>query len=177
MWRVSRFHGGIQLLQRHIQPWLFRRSRTVLDVAAGTGDVGRGLVNWAAQQGATLHATVLDNSPEALKIARERTAGLPGVAVVQGDALRMPFGPAQFDLVFCNLALHRFGAEEAVQVLREMDRVSNLGWIVTDLARHPLSVRRCYHETEARELVSRAGVKARVARHFPFRLAIVSHRV
>lgn len=201
VWGVNRFLGGMAVLQRHLQPWLFRRSLTLLDVAAGTGDVACALVDWAGQQGAALRATVLDNHPQVLTIARERTAGISGVAVVQGDARRLPFPDGQFDLAICNLALHHFAEEEAALVLREMDRVSRLGWIVTDLERHPmayavamvlavtvwrspitrhdgpLSVRRAFREPEARQLVSRAGVRARVARHFPFRLAIISHRV
>jgi ubiquinone/menaquinone biosynthesis C-methylase UbiE len=201
VWDVNRYFGGLNVLQRHLRPWLFRRHLNVLDVAAGTGDVTCALVDWAGQNGATLSATVLDNHPQVLAIARERTARVPGVAVVQGDARRLPFQDCQFDLAICNLALHHFGDEEAAHVLQEMDRVASLGWIVTDLERHPvayavarvlaatvwrspitrhdgpLSVRRAFRETEARDLVRTAGVRARVARHFPFRITITSHRL
>src|SRR5437660_11872313 len=64
---------------------------TVLDVATGTGLVARELVR---QKGCAVVG--LDQSPEMLAAARERTRGLD-VTLVEGRAEQLPFRDAEFD--------------------------------------------------------------------------------
>lgn len=198
VWGVNRYLGGMASLKRHLARWLPPGGKvSMLDVAAGTAEVSCALIAWAGRRGAHLAATALDNHPQVLAIARERAATEPRLRVMAGDGRRLPFGDGAFDLAVCNLALHHFVDEEAVAVLRELERVSRLGWVVSDLERHPLayagarllsavvwrnpitrhdgplSVRRAYTAAEARRLVAAAGVQATVHRHFPFRLAVV----
>jgi ubiquinone/menaquinone biosynthesis C-methylase UbiE len=68
--------------------------RSVLDVACGTGF----LTQHVAGQ-----VTGLDQSLGMLRIARGR---VPGGRVLQGDALRLPFGPRAFE---CLMACHFYG--------------------------------------------------------------------
>ncbi|HWI61599.1 MAG TPA: methyltransferase domain-containing protein, partial [Symbiobacteriaceae bacterium] len=180
--------------------WLSRWHVSLLDVAAGTGDVAAALSRWAARRGMSLQVTLVDNHPQVLGLARQRMSTLPGCRVVEGDACRLPFQDGEFDLAVCNLALHHFEPEAAVGVLRELDRVSRLGWVVTDLERHPaafaaaqvlaravwrnpitrhdgpLSVRRAYRAAEIRAMIDGHGLTAEVHRHFPFRWAAVCRR-
>ena len=200
VWGVNRYLGGMAVLQHHLAPWLDRWHVSLLDVAAGTGDVAMALSRWAGRRGLSLQMTLVDNHPQVLGLARQRTSAWPACRVVEGDACCLPFADGEFDLVVCNLALHHFEPEAAVAALREMDRVSRLGWVVTDLERHPLahaaaqvlarsvwrnpitrhdgplSVRRSYRAAEVREMLWRAGLGARVYRHFPFRWAAVCRR-
>lgn len=200
VWGVNRYLGGMAVLQRHLRPWLGRGPLTLLDVAAGTGDVALELRRWASTAGTELRVCLLENHPQVLAIARERTGPVPGMAVVAGDACHLPFATGEFDLAICNLALHHFSESEAIVLLRELERVSRLGWVVADLERHPLaylsarllatavwrnpitrhdgplSVRRAYHARELRRLADAAEVPAYLHRHFPFRLALVRRR-
>lgn len=197
---VNRYLGGLRVLQRHLAPWVRSRwNLTLLDVAGGTGDVAAALSGWAKRRGTDLQATVLDIHPQVLEIACNR----PGAAytVAEGDARRLPFGDGTFDVAVCNLALHHFEPAEAVAVLGELDRVTRLGWVVTDLDRHPLayagarllaaavwrspitrhdgplSVRRSYRPGEVADLLRQAGVEgALVVRHVPFRWAAVCRK-
>ena len=107
-----------------------------------------------------------------------------------------------FDVVLCSLALHHFAPGEAVQVLREMDRLSRIGFILNDirrclagyvaawsasrvatrnrLTRHdmPLSVLRAYTPHELRALLRQAGIpNARVTTHPLFRMAAVRRKL
>jgi demethylmenaquinone methyltransferase / 2-methoxy-6-polyprenyl-1,4-benzoquinol methylase len=68
-----------------------RPGDTVLDVAAGTGLVTRELV-----QRKGCRVVALDQSPEMLAVARDRTRGLD-VEIVEGRAEALPFPDAVFD--------------------------------------------------------------------------------
>lgn len=198
---VNRRLGGLASLRRHLARQVDRQLEgtglTMLDVAGGTGDVALALSRWAGRRGVRMAVTVLENHPQVLALARARADGEPLLQVYEGDARGLPFPDAAFDLAVCNLALHHFSADEAVQVLREMARVARRGWVVSDLERHPvayaaarvlawavwrnpitrhdgpLSVRRAFTAAEARALVEQAGVAAEVRREIPWRLAIV----
>jgi ubiquinone/menaquinone biosynthesis C-methylase UbiE len=85
---------------------------TVLDVACGTGFL---------TQCFPAKVTALDQSISMLKIARAR---LPNGAVLQGDALRLPFPAGSFD---CLMAGHFYGhlAEpDRARFLEEAKRVA-----------------------------------------------------
>lgn len=196
VWGVNRYLGGLAALQRHLAPWLHRWDLSLLDVAGGTGDVAVALQRWGRRNGANIAATVVDNHPQVLDIARGRS----GLQVVDGDARQLPFADEQFDVAVCNLALHHFEPADAARVLREMDRVTRLGWVVCDLERHalayasarllalvlwrnpitrhdgPLSVRRSYRPAEVADLIRSNGLTARIHRHLPFRWAAVCRR-
>jgi ubiquinone/menaquinone biosynthesis C-methylase UbiE len=193
---VNRYLGALRTLQRHLSPWVRTRwDLTVLDVAGGTGDVAGSLHAWAGRKGTYMQMTVLDNHPQVVELARTNHS-----VVVEGDARRLPFGDGSFDVALCNLALHHFEPDEAVAVLSEIDRVARLGWVVTDLQRHPLayagarllaatlwrspitrhdgplSVRRSYRPDEVRRMVRQAGLTATVHSHVPFRWAAVCRK-
>jgi ubiquinone/menaquinone biosynthesis C-methylase UbiE len=110
----------------------------------------------------------------------------------------VPLSDRSCDIVLCSLSLHHFAPPDAIRVLREMDRLSRVGFIVNDirrclagyaaawgasrlatrnqLTRHdmPLSVRRAYTPQELRELLRAAGLPdAHVTTHPLFRMAAV----
>jgi demethylmenaquinone methyltransferase/2-methoxy-6-polyprenyl-1,4-benzoquinol methylase len=102
---------------------------TVLDVAAGTGLVTRELVR---RKGCRVVA--LDQSPEMLAVARERTRGLD-VEIVEGRAEELPFEDETFDaLTFTYLLRYvadpRATLRELVRVLRPGASVAMLEFAV-----------------------------------------------
>jgi ubiquinone/menaquinone biosynthesis C-methylase UbiE len=201
---VNRLAGGVATVLRHLPGLLsdIPRGRPVeiLDLATGCGDIPLSLVTWANRQGRQLHLTVSDRSPEILAEARRTLADVPEVTFTVCDARAVPMSERSFDIVLCSLSLHHFAAGEAVQVLREMDRLSRTGFILNDirrclagyvaawgasrvatrnrLTRHdmPLSVLRAYTPDELRALLRQAGIPdATVTTHPLFRMAAV-HR-
>jgi ubiquinone/menaquinone biosynthesis C-methylase UbiE len=86
-----------------------RHPSAVLELAAGTGVVTRGLAA-ALPADATLVAT--DLSREMLAVAQERDAprppGAPDVVWQAADAQRLPFGDESFDLVVCQFGVQFF---------------------------------------------------------------------
>jgi ubiquinone/menaquinone biosynthesis C-methylase UbiE len=96
---------------------------TLLDLACGPGIYTRPF----ARRIAPGLAVGLDLSPAMLRHARSRAraAGLGNLALVRGDALRLPFADARFDAVNCCGALHLF--PDADLALREVRRVLKPG--------------------------------------------------
>ena len=201
---VNRLAGGVATVLRHLQGLLCDvpggRPVEILDLATGGGDIPLSLVAWADRQRRPLHLTVTDRSPEILVEARRTLADVSGVTFAVCDARAVPMPARSFDVVLCSLSLHHFAPGEAIQVLREMDRLSRIGFILNDirrclagfvaawgasrvatrnrLTRHdmPLSVLRAYTPDELRALLRQAGIDdASVTTHPLFRMAAV-HR-
>jgi SAM-dependent methyltransferase len=173
----------------------------MLDLASGGGDIPRALVTWADRECRLLQLTVTDRSPEILAEARRTLADVPGVTFTVCDARAVPMPDRSFDVVLCSLALHHFAPAEAVQLLREMERLSRIGFILNDirrchagyvaawgasriatrnrLTRHdmPLSVLRAYTPHELRALLRQADIlDATVTTHPLFRMAAVRRK-
>ncbi|MCZ4496956.1 MAG: Methyltransferase type 11, partial [Thermoleophilia bacterium] len=129
-----------------------------------------------------VEVTGLDVQPVMLEEAARRTEGR--VKLVLGNALDLPFDDGAFDIATCSLMLHHFQPAEALQVLREMRRVSSAvlvndlirawhPWIVAKLLSHtvtrneltrfdgPVSVLRAYTPAELKLLFEAAGLTPR----------------
>ncbi|WP_052350411.1 methyltransferase domain-containing protein [Paenibacillus gorillae] len=201
VWDVNRYLGGNPALFNHLDRLLLRVGRkediTVLDVATGLADIPLALAARCRRKGLAVSIVGVDMHPDIVKLAERRTAEDTAVQVRQADGTALPYADNSFDIAFSNLALHHMDDEAAVKLLQEMNRVSRIGWVITDLERHtvayaaakllaryvwqspvtkhdgPLSVQRSFTVGEARALIRQAGVEASVRRHFPFRLALV----
>jgi ubiquinone/menaquinone biosynthesis C-methylase UbiE len=203
--RVNRLAGGSAVVVKHLPRLLGAlprdRPAEILDLATGSGDIPRELLQWARRHERALRLTLTDVSPQILDVARDTLADAPGVTFALCDARETPFPDRAFDVVLCSLTLHHFAPDDAVRVLREMDRLSRTGFILNDirrgaagfvtawaasrvatrnrLTRHdmPLSVRRAYTPDELRALLQAAGIAgATVTTHPLFRMAAVQRK-
>lgn len=185
--------GGIAIPFRYLPEF---RPRTILDLATGAGDVPRAI---ARRFDVTI--TGVDGNPEILAIARERSAGFPGIRFEQHDLRALPYAPGSFDVVLCSLALHHFAETDAVAILRRIHDIARVGFIVNDLRRHrvaiwlsklmartiitnpiarfdaPASCERAFTVAELRTMAERAGMKNfTIRRHPVFRMALVGRK-
>lgn len=203
--RVNRWLGGTRVVVHHLTRLLAGTPPgpvEVLDVATGSGDVPRTLVEWGRSRGRAMRVVATDVHAGTLAHARRYLHDVAGVRVEAADARDLPYDDGSFDIALCSTALHHFRDDDAVRVVHELARVSRIGFIVNDLERSrgalwgvrllaatvwrshpvtrhdgPLSVRRSFTARELRDLARRAGVAhARVHRHLPFRLALVGSR-
>ncbi|MDQ2680197.1 MAG: methyltransferase domain-containing protein [Candidatus Eremiobacteraeota bacterium] len=186
---ANHFLGGSAPVRRAFKTL---NPRTALDIGTGSSDIPLALVRDAARRGADLQITCLDSSAQILEIAARRTGSPRSLHFVRGIGESLPFSDGQFDVVMCNLALHHFNPKAAVALLREMRRVARVTPLLCDLRRSPLgfvgaylfsrivsnnrltrhdaplSSRRAYTPSEARELCASAGWQSARIERMPF---------
>jgi ubiquinone/menaquinone biosynthesis C-methylase UbiE len=199
--RLNRTFGGRSSIQRMFR-YLAGKSRKVLlvDLASGYGDQGRNLIAHGRERNCDISIVAVDRQFDTLRLAREATPPHQRMFFIQADARQLPFRADGADLVFCSLALHHFGEQDAVRVLREMKRVGRIGtacvdlvrgrlatfciWLLTavvmrnEMTRHDarLSIRRAFTHRELRGLAERAGWTDLIqTKFFWFQQAVRAH--
>jgi ubiquinone/menaquinone biosynthesis C-methylase UbiE len=193
--RVNRWFGGVSTTQKMVQrvaEATGAKHLSLLEVAAGSGEVPEIVRRNLARRAITLDVTLLDRA----------RSHLPGENYsVVGDALGLPFGDAAFDLVSCSLFAHHLNTQQLGQFVREGLRVSRQALLINDLIRHPLhlalafagfplmrsrvawldgltSVRRAYVPDEIRSVIAsaflpHAGAQVEISRNYLFRMGVI----
>ncbi len=191
--RINRWFGVVATTAALVERAAHRAGRrrlTLLEVAAGSGEVTRLVGERVGHSGITLDVTLLD---------RARTHLFDGGRAVVGDGLALPFAENAFDVVSCNLFAHHLDPESLRRFVKQALRVSRCAVLINDLVRHPLhlalvyagfplmrsqvsradgvaSVRRAYVPEEIREILAPAMAPDQgmeISRHFLFRMGVI----
>jgi 2-polyprenyl-3-methyl-5-hydroxy-6-metoxy-1,4-benzoquinol methylase len=110
---------------------------SILDVGAGSGDINRLLLAWAARQGIAMRITLVDIHPETCAAAAAYYQHEPRVQVVCSDVMRL--GVRVVDIVTAALFAHHFSAEQLPDVLVALTRAARIGVVINDLHRHSVA--------------------------------------
>ncbi len=191
--RMNRWFGGVattrKLIERVVSATGINRL-SLLEVAAGFGEVPRAAARQLARRRISLDITDLDRVPSHLR---------PQHRALVGDALALPFRNDSFDVVSCNLFAHHLQPGLLKQFAAEALRVSRHAMLINDLIRHPLhlalvyagfplmrsyvsrvdgvaSVRRAYVPEEVRDLVADgidSAEKVEISTHYLFRMGVI----
>jgi hypothetical protein len=192
--RVNRWFGGVTTTQKMVER-VARASAikhfSMLEVAAGSGELPAIVRQRLARRGINLDVTLLD---------RQRSHLPDGNRSIAGDALALPFGDNAFDLISCNLFAHHLRPEQLAQFAREGLRVCRRALLINDLIRDPLhlalayaggpimrsrvawldgltSVRRAYVPDEIRSLLAsvfpETEARVEIRRNYLFRMAVI----
>jgi Methyltransferase domain len=191
--RINHWFGGVSTTRKLVERVAEETGQaqfSMLEVAAGLGEVPRTAAKQLADEGIELDITDLD---------RVSTHLQPDHRTLVADALALPFADGAFDLVSCGLFAHHLKPEELSKFAAEALRVSRRAVLINDLVRHPLhlilvyagfllmrsyvsrvdgvaSVRRAYVPAEIREILSRSlppANRIEISRHFLFRMGII----
>jgi SAM-dependent methyltransferase len=194
---VNRHLGGTRSLLRHLRPLTPTSSSqelSLLDVGVGGGQVPRTIQASMEAADQPFRWIGIDRNRNALSLAAHPERG----AMVQADALTLPFADDTFDVVISTLTLHHFSDEDTRLLLAESARVARQRVIMSDLERHPLhylgarilaltwwrrdpvtrfdgpaSVLRSFTPDELREIARGVAFReVRIHRHLPFRLVL-----
>jgi ubiquinone/menaquinone biosynthesis C-methylase UbiE len=122
---------------------------TLLDLGAGSGDHAVEAARVFRSLGRTASITAVDNNAVVLAEARAFTSEFGEIMVEEGDLRSLPFRDAQFDIVLCSLTAHHFTDADAVALLREMRRLSRVGFLLLDLDRSYLALAAAWLYTRA----------------------------
>jgi SAM-dependent methyltransferase len=170
--QLNRYFGSYALIQRFLERWILPETQMrVLDLATGSGDIPRLVVDHARKVGATLTVDAVDQQASTLEIARGLSASYPDITFVEGDALSFGEAVPSYDLVLCSLALHHFDENDAVRALARCRQLSSKYVLVSDLRRGLLATIGVYLLTALifRDPMTRADGRTSAARAFSFR--------
>jgi ubiquinone/menaquinone biosynthesis C-methylase UbiE len=190
MGRINRWFGGVTTTRKLIERAAANsgmRHFTMLEVAAGFGEVPRLAGQQLARRGITLDVTHLDCMHSHL---------VEGSRAVVANGLALPFRDDAFDLVSCSLFAHHLEPDELARFAKEALRVSRCALLINDLVRHPVhlalvyagfplmrshvsrvdgvaSVRRAYLPEEMREILSNGdGRRVEISRNYLYRMGV-----
>ena len=126
--RINRWFGGHHALLRMMRDLVASDEHfSVLDVGAGSGDMGRCLI------GHFPNAKVIsvNHRPSHLRNA-------PSPRVV-ADALELPFPTGSFDFVLCSSVLHHFPDDRVIDMIAKLRLFARRALLLLDLERHPVA--------------------------------------
>jgi SAM-dependent methyltransferase len=197
LWRINRWLGGVSGSLRLLRLFFQRtgvHELRILDVGAGDARMTNYLGRKLRRGCPGTQIVALDRRLSHLQNCRRATGDIRRVTA---DVMNLPFSPASFDVVTCNLFLHHFSDAAAVELLRillatareavlvnDLERKWLAYWIVAYapwIARSPItrsdgraSVRQAYTPREIQALAAQSGaVQADVIDLPFFRLGLV----
>ncbi|HEY4271690.1 MAG TPA: methyltransferase domain-containing protein [Candidatus Udaeobacter sp.] len=181
--QLNRWFGSYRLVLSFMRRWIKPGVRMrVADVATGSGDIPRLIVDYARKIGAQVEIHAVDRQAATLEIATKLSSGYSEISYREANILEWDWAEA-YDIVLCSLTLHHFSDEDAVKVLFRCRELSKRFVLVSDLRRgflarigvhlltalifrEPmtrydarLSAERAFSFSEMRDLAVRAGWK------------------
>jgi SAM-dependent methyltransferase len=143
--RINRLTGAVRVVLTYLDRLLplWRQSHaagtplTLLDVATGGADIPRAIVAWAARRGIGARIVAVDRHPATVQLAAEASFRYSEISVMRADARALPFRDGSFDACLCSISLHHLEPAERPALLRRLDRLGRLGFLVVDLVRSP----------------------------------------
>lgn len=133
--QLNRWFGSHRLVLHFLRRWIKPGQRTrIVDLATGSGDIPRLIVDLAREVGAKVEIEALDRQSATLEIARKLSAAYPEISFIEANILEWQ-PPDRYDIVLNSLALHHFSNEEAVCLLKRCRELSREFVLVSDLQR------------------------------------------
>ena len=106
----------------------------VVDLATGSGDIPRLLVDYARRIGAQIEIDAVDRQPATLEIARSLSGDYPEISYQAANILEWDCAQL-YDIALCSLVLHHFSDQDAVKLLGRCRELSKKSVLVSDLRR------------------------------------------
>jgi ubiquinone/menaquinone biosynthesis C-methylase UbiE len=203
--RINRWFGGVRTTQKmvaHVAHVAGIKRLSLLEVAAGSGQVPNLVREKLARRGIALDITLLDLARSHLPAVNPcgGNGQRPNPSVV-ADALSLPFSDGAFDVVSCSLFAHHLDPQQLRRFAYEALRVSRRAVLINDLVRHPIhlflayagypimrnrvawldgltSVRRAYVPREIQLLfaanpASETPPPLEISRHYLYRMGVI----
>jgi len=168
--QLNRWFGSYRLMLGFIRRWIRPTDKLrVVDLATGSGDIPRLIVDYARRISANVEIDALDWQPATLEIAKKLSVNYPEISYREANILEWN-SIQKYDITLCTLALHHFSNKDAAQILRRCREVSKGFVLVSDLRRSFPLIAGIYLLTTLifREPMTRYDARLSVARAFSF---------
>jgi len=168
--KLNRYFGSYSVTLHFMRQWIQSGDRLrITDLATGSGDIPRLIVDHARKVGAKVEIQALDQQAATLEIARKLSVDYPEISFIEANILE--WNPVErCDIVLNSLALHHFSEDHAVRLLRHCRELSRRFVLVSDLRRGFLATVGVYLLTALvfREPMTRIDGRLSAARAFSF---------
>jgi SAM-dependent methyltransferase len=189
--QLNRYFGSYRLVRHFLCRWFVPGSSiSAIDLCTGFGDIPRFMVDWCRANHVNARIAAVDFQPATLELAREHSRSYPEITFAASDVFKIA-SSSPVDFVFCSLALHHFGDDCAIGLLRQARSMARRGVLVADLERSDfgiagiylltacvyrapmtqfdarLSIRRAFSFSELHRLATAAGWQRFGHRRFP----------
>jgi hypothetical protein len=168
--QLNRHFGSYRLIRHFLRRWFIPGSSiTAIDLCTGFGDIPRFVIDWCRANHVRAQITAVDFQPATLDLAKERSRSYPEITFAVADVLQFA-SPNPVDYAFCSLALHHFGEERAIQLLRQVRSMARKSVLVADLERSDLGIAGIYLLTTFiyRAPMTRFDARLSIRRAFSF---------
>jgi 2-polyprenyl-3-methyl-5-hydroxy-6-metoxy-1,4-benzoquinol methylase len=168
--QLNRWFGSHHLVSTFMRRWILPGARMrVVDLATGSGDIPRLLVDHARTIGAQIEVDAVDRQAATLEIARRLSAGYLEISYHEANILEWDCAQL-YDIALCSLVLHHFSDNDAVKILRRCRELSREFVLVSDLRRGFLLWSGVYMLTAVifREQMTRFDARLSAQRAFSF---------
>jgi len=168
--QLNRWFGSYRLVSTFIRRWIIPDAKMrVVDLATGSGDIPRLLVDYARMIRAQIEIDAIDQQAATLEIARSLSAKYPEISYHAANILEWECAQG-YDIALCSLALHHFSDDGAVKLLQRCRELSKRFVLVSDLRRGVLLKAGVYMLTAVifREPMTRFDARLSADRAFSF---------
>jgi 2-polyprenyl-3-methyl-5-hydroxy-6-metoxy-1,4-benzoquinol methylase len=178
----NRWFGSHRLIRHFLRLWLRPNGKArVLDIATGSGDIPRLIVDHARRQNVLVQIDAIDQQESTIEIARGLSAAYPEINFYCADLFEWNLSPGlkldglkpssfPYDMVLCSLALHHFSNDDAGRVLQKIRDLSAARILVADLRRARCLSCAVYFVTATtyRDEMTKTDARLSAARAFSF---------
>jgi SAM-dependent methyltransferase len=133
--QLNSWYGSYHLILKFIRVWIKPRAQMrIVDLATGSADIPRLIVDYARSINAQVTIDALDRQSATLEIAQKLSGDHAEILFRQADILRFE-SLEPYDLVLNTMALHHFSESDAILLLRKCRQLSRKFVLVSDLRR------------------------------------------
>ena len=169
--QLNRWFGSYRLVSFFMRRWIMPGARMrIVDLATGSGDIPRLLVDFARRIGAQVTVDAVDQQASTLEIARSLSSDYPEISYHAANVLEFESSYG-YDVALCSLVLHHFSGDDAVKLLQRCRALSKRFVLVSDLRRGILLQMGVHMLTAVifREPMTRFDARLSAQRAFSFR--------
>lgn len=182
---INRILGGHRISLRGIRKLVTDKNKLyhIVDLGCGSGDSMKYMARWAKSNGYQLRFTGVDKNPDAISFLKEHCKDYPEIDGVACDYRDFLKAGSNADIIYCSLFCHHLNNEELAELLDDLKKYTQTGFVFNDLHRSglayygvylithllngsklskndgPISVLRAFKAKELHELLQKAQIK------------------